>query len=634
MWSLSLALSLLLGSALSSGAAAAAVTPSTTATFSNALSYKFDTEGNAIDSTSGKIDFLAGEYLWYGISTGCGEVFCGIKSWSSTDLKSWRPNGYLFDPTTAQITALCGGELSGNCGRPHIVYSASTKTYVLWVNAGTPGYATFTSSKSTSGYVLSSQRALVGYQPAGPYMAGDFSVEVIDGQGYIAYSLIDFTTVGASIWPPFLQSIYFQPLNAALTNTTGTVSHVVSSAGDLVDFEAESPDIFKRGDYYYISASNTCGFCTGTLFVVYRSKSITGPWTRQILSGDTCGSQLTGVLRLPTPADNNTASYLLQADSFSTAPLSGTRTAAHGHLFQLLNFNADGSIANLNCATSLTETTPIVQGTLTTDPITAKPINPTDGSDDTQPYVGTCNLPTYSLYQTWISSKTGTLTSAGLNIASEDPNGNLTLTLFRFNGTSNLLTPRYVWETLATANIVPASLSESFAIAQLSASAKVTKGDHLGLAVISGSVTPLCTLVEGGQTVTQYIENSTVPGNHLLFANGAGQVSLRGSNAQYAPVIGLGGQTAGPKAYTPPAQVSEAAPGPYAAFPIVQDVAVVVDGNNEDWSGVWYNGTQEIFGIVTWGEYGEVGLGYETSNIIDLGVFNGGVQTNCGGPDD
>jgi hypothetical protein len=195
MWSIGLFPSLLLASSLFEGAVAA---PSVSSTFSNSIQYKFDTNGNAIDSTSGKIDYLGGEYVWYGLSNGCGGVFCGILSWSSSDLQTWHPNGFLFDANTTEIQTLCGGELTGNCGRPHIVYSETTKTYVLWVNANTPGYALFTSSSPTSGYTLSPDRALVGYQPPGPFMAGDFSVAVIDGTGYIAYSLLDFTTTGAS----------------------------------------------------------------------------------------------------------------------------------------------------------------------------------------------------------------------------------------------------------------------------------------------------------------------------------------------------------------------------------------------------------------------------------------------------
>jgi hypothetical protein len=147
------------------------------------------------------------------------------------------------------------------------------------VNSGSPGYLLFTSDNPTSGYTMHPERALVGFQPPGPFQGGDFSVQSINGTGYIAYSLIDFTTVGASIWPPFNQSIYLQELTPSMLNTTGSVSHVISAAGDLVDFEAESPDIFKRDDHFYITASNTvnnkslCLSAPGTLSRGPRSMS-------------------------------------------------------------------------------------------------------------------------------------------------------------------------------------------------------------------------------------------------------------------------------------------------------------------------------------------------------------------------
>jgi hypothetical protein len=73
--------------------------------------------------------------------------------------------------------------------------------------------------------------------------------------------------------------------------------------------------------------------------------------------------------------------------------------------------------------------------------------------------------------------------------------------------------------------------------------------------------------------------------------------------------------------YTVPANssIDNVAPGPWGAFPILQDT--------ED----YYDGTQEVYAIVTWGEYGS---SMETSNIIDYGVENNYIQTDCGGLDD
>ncbi len=246
---------------------------------------------------------------------------------------------------------------------------------------------------------------------------GDFSVQVINRTGYLTASLVDFTTVGDSTWPPFLQSIYFQQLTPDMKKTMGSTSHVVSAASDLVDFEAESPDLFQRGDFTYITASNTCGFCTETTLVVYRSLApLTGSWQRQIISGDTCGGQSTGVLTLSDP-NGGATSYLHVANLFGTAPETGTRTAAHGHALQKLTFNTDGTIQELD----YTPTNPVAI-TFTprsTNNTIGLAVSATDGSGENQIYIPSCNLPTNFLYQTWVSSKSGSLTEVGFNLAGQ-----------------------------------------------------------------------------------------------------------------------------------------------------------------------------------------------------------------------
>jgi hypothetical protein len=320
-----------------------------------------------------------------------------------------------------------------------------------------------------------------------------------------------------------------------MLNTTGSVSHVISAAGDLVDFEAESPDIFKRGDYFYITASNTCGFCTGTLLIVYRSKTLAGPWLRQIISADTCGGQSNGVLSLPSPSGGAT-SYLHISDLVYTAPLSGTRTAAHGHQFQVLSFNHDGTVNDLNCSPAQTFTVSLIPGTNVSS--TGLATTATDSSGEVAAYTPICNLPTYQLYQTFTSSKSGTLSEIGVNIAGDNPTGNLTITIFRYQNNSNFFTPHYVWETLTTANIIPSAISEAFEVVRVPVGKAVAAGDRLGIALVSGSATPMCTLVQTSASVLFDVGTST----RTLFANGAGQVSLRGRDGTTPPVVVLPGQ--------------------------------------------------------------------------------------------
>ncbi|KAL9062784.1 MAG: hypothetical protein Q9157_008634 [Trypethelium eluteriae] len=498
-------------------------------TFNNSIKYNFDTDGNAIDSTSGKIDILGGTYVWYGLNFGCGEAFCGISSWSSPDLHNWKSNGFLFDPNTTSISTLCAE--SGNCGRPHIIYNEVTREYVLWVNAGSPGYVLFTSRSPTSGYTQLIDRALIGTQPPGT-QGGDFSVAVIDGIGYLAYSLIDFTTVGASIWPPFNQSIYMQQLAPDFLNTTGEAYHVLPT-DDLVNYEAESPDIFKRGEYFYITASNTCGFCTGTVLVVYRSKSIRGPWERQIVSGYTCGGQTTGVLNLPAPYGKGMATYLHQADLFSTAPLTGIRTGAHGHQFQVLDFNTDSSVVDLDCSEDRTFSASFLRGN-TSNP-SGNAIFATDSSGELAAYTQECGIPTNALYQTWQSSSTGVLREVGFNLAGAPrTDAALAVTVFRFQENADFFTPHYVWETLATATYGAANLSQALEVRRITVGGNTTvrAGDRLGIALTGSEVTPLCYLVRDKGQGGFNIKTST----RALFTQGPGQVSFRGKNGNVPPV--------------------------------------------------------------------------------------------------
>jgi hypothetical protein len=141
-------------------------------------------------------------------------------------------------------------------------------------------------------------------------------------------------------------------------NTTGVSYPVSSAAFDLIDHETESPDLFMRNGTYYISASNTCGYCSGSIGLIYRSKSIQGPWTRQIISAYSCNGQVEGVLPLTDPKTKKT-SYVWH----STSVPGGPRIGWGGHIFQPLQFNEDGSVQDLDCAADAAFSVSLAKGT-------------------------------------------------------------------------------------------------------------------------------------------------------------------------------------------------------------------------------------------------------------------------------
>lgn len=162
----------------------------------------------------------------------------------------------------------------------------------------------------------------------------------------------------------------------------------------------------------------------------------------------------------------------------------------------------------------------------------------TDSSRETAAYTPICSLPTYQLYQTFTTSKPGTLSEVGVNIAGDNPTGNLTITIFRYQNNSNFFTPHYVWETLTTANIVPSTISQAFEVVRVPVGKAVAAGDNLGITLVSASATPMCMLVQTSANVLFDVGTST----RTLFANGAGQVSLKGPDGTRPPVVVLPGQ--------------------------------------------------------------------------------------------
>lgn len=311
-------------------------------TFTNTRRLLFDVDGNQIDAYGSKVNFFNGSYYLYGNSFSTTGVAFGIKSYSSVDLEHWEYEGFLFDPFSENP---CNDE--GGCGRPHIVYNPKIAKYVLWANAGGSGYVIATSNSPSGPFAFSPTRASIdpqfnGLQPA------DFTVETFDNnqKAYIVFSALNFRDPRAgSIWPPIFQTLHISELTDNFMNTTGVSYPVRSPANDLIDQEAESPDIFVRNGIYYVVASNTCGYCNGSIGLMYRSKSIKGPWTRQIVAGYSCNGQVEGVLPLTDPHTHE-VTYVWH----STSVPGGPRTGFGGHIFQPLRFRPDGSVEDLDCS--------------------------------------------------------------------------------------------------------------------------------------------------------------------------------------------------------------------------------------------------------------------------------------------
>lgn len=389
-------------------------------TFNNSNRFLFDTDGNHISAYALKIYNFEDRYYAYGLdfTTGTG-LDRPLVCWSSVDLVNWKSEGVL-------------SEITG--GRPHIVFNPTSQEYVLWSNPSA-GYEIATSSAPNSPFSTDKGLAALDPQFTGLQPA-DFTVTTIGDKGYLVWSALNFRDPRAgSLWPPLFQTLHVSPLTDDFLNTTQTSTNVTSAGFDLVDQEAESPDLFVRNGIYYIVASNTCGFCAGSIGVVYRSESLDGPWERDIVSAYTCGSQVEGVLALTDPVTNETT-YVWHATSVPGGP----RVSFSGHFFQPLRFNEDGSVQDLDCTPDAQFTVPLALGAGDSDsgPLTTA----ADLSPRFADYSPVCDTDTFqSVIQTWTNSKSGTLSSVSVNLAAGGQATGIMVKVFRFSNVTDLLAP-------------------------------------------------------------------------------------------------------------------------------------------------------------------------------------------------
>lgn len=174
----------------------------------------------------------------------------------------------------------------------------------------------------------------------------------------------------------------------------------------------------------------------------------------------------------------------------------------HGHQFQVLNFNSDGSIQDLDCSASLTTTVTLPTTSTNTTASGLAETAALGSGNDHQDYYLDCSIPQYALYQTFSSSKAGNLTYVGVNLAGDAPTDNVTVTIFRYTNDTALLSAFYAWEILSTLEVTPEDLSVALLAIPIPVGVEVAAGDKLGIAIVSLGITPVCVAMRGTFSAT------------------------------------------------------------------------------------------------------------------------------------
>ncbi|MCE0496398.1 MAG: family 43 glycosylhydrolase [Methylacidiphilales bacterium] len=237
-----------------------------------------DTAGHPIQAHGGSLFYENGTFYFYGENkekTVPGSKFWhyGVRAYSSPDLYTWKDEGILLAPVGNDVSHPL--HPSRIMDRPHILFNARTKKYVMWMKfAGT--------AEAPNEWNIQSMGVAVADKFTGPYTfiktfhplgmnTGDFDFykEASDGKAYFIFERVHTELVIADLTDDYL-------------GVTGYYSSHFPFPGPPQTREA--PAFFKRGSRYYMITSGTTGYGPNQADYAV-SELVHGPWKSM---GDPC----------------------------------------------------------------------------------------------------------------------------------------------------------------------------------------------------------------------------------------------------------------------------------------------------------------------------------------------------------
>ncbi len=224
-----------------------------------------DTEGKRIQAHGGSIITVDGVFYWYGENKekslpNSGIWHYGVRMYRSTDLYNWEDLGVVMPPVLEDATHPL--HPSRYMDRPHILYCAATRQYVLWMkimgNGGIQFQTIATADRVTGPYHVVRQ-----FRPLG-MSCGDFDLVADSTEGKAYY---------------YFERVHSELICADLTEDyTGVTGYYSTHFPRISPPEVrEAPAYFRRGRLHYLFTSGTTGYYPNRSEVAC-SMSYHGPW--------------------------------------------------------------------------------------------------------------------------------------------------------------------------------------------------------------------------------------------------------------------------------------------------------------------------------------------------------------------
>lgn len=211
----------------------------------------YDTAGKRIQAHGGSVMYADGIFYWYGenkegiTGTATGEQCTywhhGVRLYSSADLYNWTDEGIIMLETQDKTHPFYPANLMD---RPHILYNACTKKYVLWAKTSLGDFQHSFFSVCIADTIRGPFK-LCEKVDCSPYHAGDFDLIEENGTAYIIYE------------NPHSEMICQTLSNDYTRFGEGASSHLPCVSPP---YTREAPAFFARNGRKFLLTSGTTGY--------------------------------------------------------------------------------------------------------------------------------------------------------------------------------------------------------------------------------------------------------------------------------------------------------------------------------------------------------------------------------------
>lgn len=227
-----------------------------------------DADGNPINCHCGGIFVEEGVYWWYGEhrdATRRGhQCHTGIRCYSSTDLRTWKPHGVVL-----AVTDEAGSPIGNGCmmERPKVLRSRSTGKYVMYFHQELPGQY----------YSAARTGIAVADRPEGPfrYVKGGRPDPFKTGERVMARDQTLFRDDDGKTYHVFATddnaTLMIAELTDDLLDYTGRAFRILP-----IEYN-EAPALMRHDGWYYLLTSGTTGWASNPARV-HRARRLEGPW--------------------------------------------------------------------------------------------------------------------------------------------------------------------------------------------------------------------------------------------------------------------------------------------------------------------------------------------------------------------